>query len=93
MAGLSRSIWAMFSDMRRSLAIQACSIIPGREVACTCGRTVHGTCAQLLRSQGAYKCPVCHENELKFLQTRTAGKLTSDDVDFIFSEIFKEENK
>ena len=70
-----------------------CSIIPGREVACTCGRTVHGTCAQLLRSQGAYKCPVCHENELKFLQTRTAGKLTSDDVDFIFSEIFKEEDK
>ena len=70
-----------------------CSIIPGREVTCACGRTVHGTCAQLLRSQGSYKCPVCHENELKFLQTRTAGKLTNDDVDFIFSEIFKEDDK
>ena len=56
-------------------------------------RTVHGTCAQVLRSQGAYKCPVCRENELNFLQTKTAGKLTNDDVNFIFSEIFKEEDK
>lgn len=69
------------------------SIIPGREVTCACGRTVHGTCAQVLRSQGAYKCPVCRENELNFLQTKTAGKLTEYDVNFIFSEIFKEEDK
>ena len=69
------------------------SIIPGREVTCACGRTVHGTCAQLLRSQGAYKCPVCKENELNFLQTKTAGVLTNKDVDYIFSEIFGENKK
>lgn len=70
-----------------------CSIIPGREVTCACGRTVHGTCAQILRSQGQYKCPVCKENELNFLQTKTAGKLTSKDVDYIFGKIFGENEK
>ena len=70
-----------------------CSIIPGREVTCSCGRTVHGTCAQVLRSQGPYKCPVCKENELNFLQMKTAGKLTSKDVDYIFGKIFGEDEE